>query len=164
MNKIQVLITATIIVGVTTVSGCEYLGDSDAKCAAIFAAADEEITIEKRTFTLDADLWVNMMPPVSPDGPDLNVAVKIAAKDGNDFPEGYTADRVWLLQGDTIVVLKFVEERPRELSGNNVLEKIARTKSKLNPELPVDVVTCLVADDGKGYYLSAPEKTITVTH
>ncbi|MCP4229516.1 MAG: hypothetical protein GY771_05150 [bacterium] len=163
MIKNITIIAIFTLIAVSAVYGCEFIGEDNADCAAVFAA-EEEITIEERAFTLDAELWVNLMPPVPPEGPDLNVTVKITARDGEDFPEGYTADYVWLSQNDTIVVLEFVEERPRELSGNNVLEKIARTKSKLDPESPVDVVTRIITTDGEKYYLRAPERTITVTH
>jgi hypothetical protein len=157
------IITFFAFIATYSVFGCDCKGGDNADCAAVFAA-EEEITVEERAYTLAADLWVNLMPPVSPDGPDLNVVVKIKATDGEDFPDGYDADNVWLLQGDTIVITEFVEERPRELSGNNVLEKIARTKSKLNPEETVDVVTRIITPDGEKHYLRAPGLTITVTH
>jgi len=162
VNKIPTIIILSFAITATAISGCDLVGEDGTECAAVFAA-EEIITIEGREFYLDTSLWINLMPPVPPEGPDLNIVAKITAKDGEDFPDGYTSDYVWLLQGDTIVVLEYVEEKPRELSGNNVMEKVATTKSKLNPETPADVVIRLIDEGGEKHYLRASGQTITIT-
>lgn len=163
MSKIQALIAVSIIAAVTTVSGCELVGEGGAECASVLAA-EEQVTIEGRDFILETSLWVNLMPPISPEGPDLNIAAKMTAADGDDFPADYDADFVWLLQDDKVVAVEFVEERPRELSGDNIMEKMASTKEKLDPETPVDVVVRIIDTGGEKHYLRASGQTITVTH
>lgn len=163
MYKISALIILSFALTITTVSGCEHAGEGSAECASVFAA-EERVTIEGRGFILETSLWVNLMPPVSPEGPDLNIAAKMTAADGDDFPAGYDTDFVWLLQGDKIVAVEFTEERPRELSGDNVMEKMASTKEKLDPETPVDVVVRIIDTGGEKHYLRASGQTITVTH
>jgi hypothetical protein len=88
----------------------------------------------------------------------------MTAADGDDFPADYDADFVWLLQDDKVVAVEFVEERPRELSGDNIMEKMASTKEKLDPETPVDVVVRIIDTGGEKHYLRASGQTITVTH
>ena len=162
MNIARYILAFMALASVTVVSGCEPIEESGTDSVALLDSK-EELNIEGRDFVSEASLWVNLMPPVPPEGPDLNILVKIIATDGDNFPDDYTADCAWLLQGENEFFVEFDEEKPRGLSGNNALELVGRTKEKLDPEVPVDVVTKVVTAAGEKFYLRASGQTITIT-
>lgn len=148
-----------IVVFFISLSVC-YANECYAGTAPDLSGAVETAVIGGENISVDGQIWLNLMPPIPLDGPDLNVVVKVNTENIKDI----TVKRAWIFQeegGEAIELT--LEERPPEVCESGVKEFVGHTKHDFDKDQPIDMVTEIITDNE----LSLVKTTgliITVTH
>ena len=117
-RKAVLLIISTIILGVCSIISLIFLTGNNHQTSnwgnypdeSIFSAS-ESIVIGNRSYSLDAHLGYDYMPPIDPiRGVNLIVSLYIIPDDDLDFPSNLNPIRVWLKWGGKILSRALPEE------------------------------------------------------
>jgi hypothetical protein len=153
-----------LVVGLVLLSiGCRFVKTTPPVITTeALLASPEKIEIEGRAYTLETALWRDFMPMSPPDGMPLIAVAKVVAADGQEFPAGLSADRLWVIKDRREVwETDFTSENR---GAANKLEKSAGDGPKWGPGIEVDVVVRLITvKEGKTFLLRASKQPITRT-
>lgn len=108
-------------------------------------AAPQEVQLAGRTYTLEADLWRDFMPPTPPDGRPLIAVLRVKPADGAAVPDALEIERAWVLHEDRTWTA--TPEPQSAAPDAKQLEATMREGPKWGPDARVDVVVRLKLDD-----------------
>jgi hypothetical protein len=123
--------------------------------------APTQVRVDGYDLLLTADLWRDFMPVAPPDGQPMVAVLRIRTADGRPFPEGVTADKVSVVQGDQVWTAATRQEHSSQQA--NTLEVVARDGPRWDPGSRVDVIVYLHDAAGREYRLRAPDQLIQRT-
>ena len=129
MRTSLLLLIAVLLAGCST--PCCRRGSS-----ADLTSAPETVTIDGRTFRLQAELWRDFQPVAPPDGQPMMAIARVAADDNMPLPDDIAIDRLWVLNGRKQWSAATAEQPER-------LTAYASGGPKWGPGINVDVVTRL---------------------
>lgn len=103
-----------------------------------------EARLDGRTYTLDADLWRDFMPPTPTNGRPLAVVLRVIAEDGEEVPADLEILQAWVLHEDQAWsgILDVEDVEP----GDDFLEATMQNGPKWGPDVLVDVVARIRVD------------------
>ena len=120
----------------------------------------ETLSIDGREFILESYLWRDFMPISPPDGKPLIAIIWIVASDSLALPAQLDADRIYVVLGNDMWESEVTApEGPDSGSEAYKLERIARDGPKWGPDVFVDVIVRVVADN-EIHYLRASDQMI----
>ncbi|MBD2605123.1 hypothetical protein H6G81_11420 [Scytonema hofmannii FACHB-248] len=124
--------------------------------------APDKVTINGRSYGIDAYLWRNFMPSTTPNNKGIMANVRLKAQDGKPVASTLTVDKLWLIKsnGETVWETTF-SEQPR--ISNSGVEMVVRGGPNLEPDSVVDVVVRL-RNGNKTYLVRSPDQKIQRTY
>jgi len=127
-------------------------------------AAPLQVSVAGRVLTLEPFLYRDFMPVVPVGGSELVAYILVAAEDGQPYPSGLDADKVWVIAGDEVWEGDFTEEAgPPDQTRLHLLQKVAFGGPKWEVGTEVEVVVRLVPSIGSSQLLRATGGKIGMT-
>jgi hypothetical protein len=127
-------------------------------------AAPLQVSVGSRIMTLEPFVWRDFMPVSPPGGTELMANCLITAEDGQPYPSGLDADKIWVIAGDEVWEGVFTEEAgPPGPTRLYQLQKLAYGGPKWDVGTEVEVVVRLRPSTGSPQLLRATGKKIGMT-
>jgi len=124
-------------------------------------AAPLKVSIGSRIMTLEPFVYRDFMPGGPAGGSGLIAGCLITAEDGQPYPFGLDADKVWVIAGDEIWEGDFTEEAgPPSLNRLDQLQKVARGGPQWQPGTEIEVVVRLAPVTGARQLLRATGRKV----
>ncbi len=106
--------------------------------------------------TLEPSVYMNLMPGTPEEDTGLIAGCLITAEDGQPYPLGLDADKVWVIAGDEVWEGDFTEEAgPPCLTRLHQLQKVARGGPQWQVGTEIEVVVRLITASGTRRLLRA---------
>jgi hypothetical protein len=154
-----VIIISVIAATMAALGGCASRLTPSLGSLQDLQAAPEKVEINGSEYTLETDLWRDVMPIAPPDGKPLIAIVKVKSPGETAISSKIDATRLWVIKGKEIWETEFTDEE-RSTVGDT-LEKVGRNGPKWGPGVHVDVVVNVIdLKSGKNYLLRAPNQDI----
>lgn len=127
-------------------------------------AAPLQVSVGSRVMTLEPFVWRDFMPGGNAGGSDLMANCLITAEDGQPYPSGLDADKIWVINGDDVWEGDFTEEAgPPSQDRLYQLQKVAYGGPKWEVGTEVEVIVRLAPALGARQLLRATAQKVGAT-